>query len=490
MADITDGNDNDVAQHSPAATAAAAGVIIKPKKPKSEAWHAARKNRVNIQFLQHMESLKSYKEIHGHCNVTIEENPALHRLCVGLRDARRKVDQGTWKTKGITVDNDRIALLDAIGFDWNHGITTTKKGLFDQRITELIQYKTKHGHLNVTFKDKEKSLYHFCMNIRNNRIENKVDEDSIAALDAIGFIWNVKRYQRQVEAAKEAAKHSQQPTPTIAELAALSTAANSAASLVAGAMTGENNTNTTATIAATITSLTTLSTAATKGISIYWSSSEAAKLFGFPVGTDVYHSLQDRIDSLEEATLSVNGYKQLLLNNNKNNNNEEQQPMTEKQIFKFRHQCLFLRTAYQVAIEKMGIIHNNFKKACCEAMTKLNSLGFDTAMSANTIMEWNKDFRTNNGKFSHPNNKISSSSSSKMKSGHNKDDNKNNDDTTNTLPENNNNEEGLIAETEEAQDGVNKKRKAKNINLWSINERERMRMKMKANTTYPPPNIG
>jgi hypothetical protein len=364
MADITDGNDNDVAQHSPAATAAAAGVITKPKKPKSEAWHAARKNRANIQFLQHIESLKSYKEIHGHCNVTIEENPALHRLCVGLRDARRKVDQGTWKTKGITVDNDRIALLDAIGFDWNYGITTTKKGLFDQ-----------------------------------------------------------------------------------------------------------------------------LSTATTKGISIYWSSSEAAKLFGFPVGTDVYHSLQDRIDSLEEATLSVNGYKQLLLSNN-NNNNEEQQPMTEFQIFKFRHQCLFLRTAYQVAIEKMGIIHNNFKMACCEAMTKLNSLGFDTATSANTIMEWNKDFRTNNGKFSHPNNKISSSSSSKMKSGHNKDDNKNNDDTTNTLPENNNNEEGLIAETEEAQDGVNKKRKAKNINLWSINERERMRMKMKANTTYPPPNIG
>jgi hypothetical protein len=40
MADI-DGNDNDVAQHSPAATAAAAEVIIKPKKPKSEAWHAA-----------------------------------------------------------------------------------------------------------------------------------------------------------------------------------------------------------------------------------------------------------------------------------------------------------------------------------------------------------------------------------------------------------------------------------------------------------------
>jgi hypothetical protein len=205
------------------------------------------------------------------------------------------------------------------------------------------------------------------------------------------------------------------------------------------------------------------------------------------VGTDVYHSLQDRIDSLEEATLSVNGYKQLLLNSN--NNNDQQQPMTEKQIFKFRHQCLFLRTAYQVAIEKMGIVHNNFKKACSEAMTKLNSLGFDTAMSANTIMEWNKDFRTNNGKFSHPNNKISSSS--KMKSGHNKDDNNNNDDTTATLPENNNNnEEGHIAEAEEAQDGVNKKRKARNIDLWSINERERMRAKMKANTTYPPPNIG
>lgn len=284
MADITMTR---VVQHPPAETAAAVGVT-KTKKPKSEAWHAARKHRANITFLQHIETLKSYKETHGHTNVTLEENPALHVLCLRLRDARRKVEQGTWKTRDLTVDNDRIALLDAIGFDWTYGVNNTKKGLFDQHITELINFKTKHGHVNITAKDKEKSLYHFCINIQNNRTENRLDEDKIAALDAIDFIWNVRRYQRQVAAAAEANKQSQQPTRTIAELAAASSAANSAASLVAGAWT-VGNTNTTATIAATTTALTTLSTA-TKRVSIYWSSSEAAKLFGFPMGTNVYHT--------------------------------------------------------------------------------------------------------------------------------------------------------------------------------------------------------
>ena len=409
MADI---DNDDVVQHPPAETAAAVGVTKKTKKPKSEAWHAARKHRANRTFLRHIETLKSYKETHGHANVTSEENPALHALCSRLRDARRKVERGTWKTsRDLTVDDDRIASLDAIGFDWTHGVNNTKKGLFDRRITELMNFKTKHGHMNITAKDEEKSLYHFCINMRNNRTENGLDGDKIAALDAIDFIWNVRRYQRQVAAAAAAAEadeQSQQPTRTIAELAAAAaSAANSAASLVAGSWT-VGNTNTTATIAATTTTASTTLSTATKGVSIYWSSSEAAKLFGFPTGTNVYRSLRDRIDLLEEATLSVNGYKRLLLLSL----NDEQRPMSEKRIFKFRHKCLFLRTSYQIAIEKMGIIHNNFKKACREAATVLNSLGFDTATSASMMLEYNKDFRGNNGKFSHPNNKVSSIGSS------------------------------------------------------------------------------
>ena len=89
-------------------------------------------------------------------------------------------------------------------------------------------------------------------------------------------------------------------------------------------------------------------------------------------------------------------------------------------------------------------------------MTITNSLGFDTATSANIMMEWNKDFY------------------STMKSGH-KDDGKNNDDDTTryitralssslkTVHDNNN--------TVDAHDVVNKKRKAINIDRLSINER-------------------
>jgi len=72
-----------------------------------------------------------------------------------------------------------------------------RKAFFD-RVDELIFFKEKHGHLKF-HKKEDKSLYDFCHHLRQSRralltgkgkINNRLDETRIAALDAIGFNWN------------------------------------------------------------------------------------------------------------------------------------------------------------------------------------------------------------------------------------------------------------------------------------------------------------
>ena len=74
----------------------------------------------------------------------------------------------------------------------------TNTGVFG-RVDELRAYKKKYGHLNIIRKD-DRSLYNFCYNIRQSRRAiisakgnntNYALNGQIAALDAIGFSWEV-----------------------------------------------------------------------------------------------------------------------------------------------------------------------------------------------------------------------------------------------------------------------------------------------------------
>jgi hypothetical protein len=67
---------------------------------------------------------------------------------------------------------------------------------FFNRVEELKAYKEKHGHLNVRPKENQ-SLYDFCSNMRRawkGKGTHRLDETRIAALDAIGFKWEVKSF--------------------------------------------------------------------------------------------------------------------------------------------------------------------------------------------------------------------------------------------------------------------------------------------------------
>ena len=59
-----------------------------------------------------MEELRAYKEKHGHLNVSQKEDRSLYNFCSTLRKARKG-------KCSHTLDEGRIAALDAIGFNWD-----------------------------------------------------------------------------------------------------------------------------------------------------------------------------------------------------------------------------------------------------------------------------------------------------------------------------------------------------------------------------------
>ena len=91
-------------------------------------------------------------------------------------------------------NEERIASLDALGFEWTAREHAGKKS-FDQRIEDLQVNKEKHGHINVKQKE-DKSLYEFCCNMRwarkhPEKSDRALTDDRIARLDALGFDWRM-----------------------------------------------------------------------------------------------------------------------------------------------------------------------------------------------------------------------------------------------------------------------------------------------------------
>eukprot|EP01083_Nonionella_stella_P227178 806227_1 len=143
-----------------------------------------KKKRMLKSFAQRIEDLRAYKEKHGHVNVKKSDDTCLYGFCRQMRFARKNPGKYT-----MLINEERIASLDALGFDWN----IQERKSFEQRIEDLRAYKERHGHTNVKGKE-DKSLFDFCRMIRyacNNPDagRRKLTAEDIASLDALGFDW-------------------------------------------------------------------------------------------------------------------------------------------------------------------------------------------------------------------------------------------------------------------------------------------------------------
>ena len=76
-------------------------------------WRSRNNQKPSISFIDRVEALREYKEKNGHVRVMERDDKSLCKWCTDIRSARRNPE--TCQRK---VTADRIAALDAIGFDW------------------------------------------------------------------------------------------------------------------------------------------------------------------------------------------------------------------------------------------------------------------------------------------------------------------------------------------------------------------------------------
>jgi hypothetical protein len=161
-----------------------------------------------ISFDDRIKDLQSFKEEHGHCNVTLDKNTKYKSLgswCKNLRHSYRKIKQG--REPRYKLSDDIIQYLERMGFDFKlRECVYEEKISFDDRMKDLQAFKEEHGHCNVSksYSDKNKyrSLGNWCGNIRSSykkikqgetpKINHLSDAKNIQLFEAIGFKWNLQ----------------------------------------------------------------------------------------------------------------------------------------------------------------------------------------------------------------------------------------------------------------------------------------------------------
>jgi len=139
------------------------------------------------------EVAKKYYEEHGNLAVTTRYvTDEGHTLGLWL-NTQKKVYAG--KVKGILTDS-QVEKLNAIGMRWKSDDDIS----WEANFSEAVAYYEKNGNLMVSLYDEDnKKLAAWISRLRHYRNKKLktgyLTEERIAALDAIGMIWDVHEYQ-------------------------------------------------------------------------------------------------------------------------------------------------------------------------------------------------------------------------------------------------------------------------------------------------------
>ena len=142
-----------------------------------------------------LEELKRYQEDHGHINVPSQHPGGLYGWMTCQRNHHKEYQEGTSKRCHLT--EERIAALEALGFEWVSNYQTVQDQNWNKRLEELTAYKKVVGHCNVPqnyrgnlgkWVNRQRNSYRKVL--EGKRIKG-LNADRIAALEQIGFVWNV-----------------------------------------------------------------------------------------------------------------------------------------------------------------------------------------------------------------------------------------------------------------------------------------------------------
>jgi len=133
----------------------------------------------------------------------------------------------------------------------------------------------------------------------------------------------------------------------------------------------------------------------------YWQSPEAKKLFlgSTSDNRDVVKVLEERIDRLQSANRTDDGWKDLIAKHDKD------LLCSQYDIFMIRQRCSILCLAYTFALEEMNSARW-IEDCCVQAIFESSRVGIDAATNERTVAGWNILLRSNREHFPHPNNKI------------------------------------------------------------------------------------
>jgi hypothetical protein len=123
--------------------------------------------------------LVAYKQVHRDCLVPITwKNKQLATWVHTLRRGRKT---------GV-LSADKIKRLDQVGFVWD-----PFEQAWGDRFKELVAYKLEHGDCLVPRNWKNKQLATWVHTLRRRRKTGILGADKIKRLDALGFVWDVRK---------------------------------------------------------------------------------------------------------------------------------------------------------------------------------------------------------------------------------------------------------------------------------------------------------
>ncbi len=118
----------------------ATSLIMHNNKDTTTLSKKRRKQQARMKsFEERVIELTRFKALHGHCNVPFKY-PSLGVWCNQARASYAALKRGTYTSKMLKMNPERIKILEDLGFKWS----ATKT--FDEHLADLIEFKKIHGH--------------------------------------------------------------------------------------------------------------------------------------------------------------------------------------------------------------------------------------------------------------------------------------------------------------------------------------------------------
>jgi hypothetical protein len=140
--------------------------------------------------------LMTFKAKYGHCDVScIGDNAFLGQWCSVVRGSYKKM-QNYQKPK-IKLSDEQIRRLNDAGFKWCSLKRETPMKIFDERLNDLMTFKAKYGHCDVSCAGENASLGRWCSVVRGSykKMQNyqkpkiKLSDEQIQRLNDADFKW-------------------------------------------------------------------------------------------------------------------------------------------------------------------------------------------------------------------------------------------------------------------------------------------------------------